>query len=65
MWQEKIRSKIITEKDLQSIREKYKDKKIVFTSGTFDVIHAGHITYLNNCKSLGDVLVVGFCYKKP
>jgi len=34
-------------------------KKIVFTNGCFDILHRGHITYLNRAKALGDVLVVG------
>jgi len=34
-------------------------KKIVFTNGCFDIIHAGHIRYLREAKSLGDILVVG------
>ncbi|MHB1546326.1 MAG: D-glycero-beta-D-manno-heptose 1-phosphate adenylyltransferase [bacterium] len=34
-------------------------KKIVFTNGCFDIIHAGHVSYLNEAKSLGDVLIVG------
>lgn len=33
-------------------------KKIVFTNGCFDLIHAGHIRLLNEAKRLGDVLVV-------
>ncbi len=36
-----------------------KSKKIVFTNGCFDIIHAGHISYLNEAKSLGDILIVG------
>ena len=36
-----------------------KSKKIVFTNGCFDIIHAGHITYLNEAKTLGDILIVG------
>lgn len=32
---------------------------IVFTNGCFDILHRGHIAYLNRAKSLGDVLVVG------
>jgi rfaE bifunctional protein nucleotidyltransferase chain/domain len=35
------------------------DKKIVFTNGCFDIIHSGHIKYLNDSKKLGDILVVG------
>ena len=36
-----------------------KSKKIVFTNGCFDIIHAGHISYLNEAKTLGDILIVG------
>ncbi len=41
--------------------EKWKreGKKIVFTNGCFDIIHVGHIDYLEKAKSLGDVLIVG------
>ncbi len=39
-------------KDLQK-------KKIVFTNGCFDILHSGHVSYLNEAKSLGDVLIVG------
>ena len=35
------------------------NKTIVFTNGCFDVLHRGHIEYLNFCKSLGDIVVVG------
>ena len=34
-------------------------KRIVLTNGCFDILHSGHITYLNAAKALGDVLVVG------
>jgi D-beta-D-heptose 7-phosphate kinase/D-beta-D-heptose 1-phosphate adenosyltransferase len=34
-------------------------RRIVLTNGNFDVIHAGHVAYLREAKSLGDVLVVG------
>lgn len=33
-------------------------KKIVFTNGCFDILHKGHVQYLNNAKSLGDILIV-------
>jgi rfaE bifunctional protein nucleotidyltransferase chain/domain len=33
-------------------------KKVVFTNGCFDILHAGHIRYLRDAKKLGDVLVV-------
>ena len=35
------------------------NQKIVFTNGCFDIIHAGHVKYLNSARSLGDVLIVG------
>lgn len=41
------------------LRLKKDCKKIVFTNGCFDIIHAGHIAYLNEAKKLGDILIVG------
>lgn len=38
---------------------KSEGKKIVFTNGCFDLLHAGHITYLNEAASLGDILIIG------
>ena len=32
---------------------------IVYTVGTFDLLHVGHLALLNHCKTLGDVLAVG------
>ena len=34
-------------------------QRIVFTNGCFDILHSGHITYLNRAKALGDILIVG------
>jgi D-beta-D-heptose 7-phosphate kinase/D-beta-D-heptose 1-phosphate adenosyltransferase len=34
-------------------------RRVVFTNGCFDILHRGHITYLNQAKALGDILVVG------
>ncbi len=34
-------------------------KKVVFTNGCFDLIHVGHLRYLNEARALGDLLVVG------
>lgn len=50
---------MILSKKTQSFIEVNKGKKIVFTNGCFDILHAGHVTYLNEAKSLGDLLVVG------
>lgn len=38
---------------------KKKKKKVVFTNGCFDIVHAGHVRYLKKARSLGDCLVVG------
>ncbi len=34
-------------------------KKIIFTNGCFDIIHAGHVEYLQEAAELGDVLIIG------
>lgn len=34
-------------------------RKIVFTNGCFDILHPGHVTYLNQARKLGTLLVVG------
>lgn len=39
--------------------KKNKDKKIVFTNGCFDILHLGHVEYLNEAKAQGDVLIIG------
>ena len=36
-----------------------KNKKIVFTNGCFDILHVGHVKYLEIAKSYGDILIVG------
>ena len=41
---------------LRPIREQ---KKIVFTNGCFDLLHVGHVRYLQEAKAQGDVLVLG------
>ncbi len=55
-----ILQKIINKKDISSTIEFYKKqgKKIVFTNGCFDLLHAGHVRYLEKASALGDVLIV-------
>ena len=36
-----------------------KDRKIIFTNGCFDILHVGHIKYLEKSKSFGDILILG------
>lgn len=45
--------------EIEQLRENLRGKKIVFTNGCFDILHPGHIAYLNEARKEGDVLVVG------
>ncbi|MDE6983594.1 MAG: D-glycero-beta-D-manno-heptose 1-phosphate adenylyltransferase [Lachnospiraceae bacterium] len=54
------RNKIITQKQLgeEIQRARQEGKTVVSTSGCFDILHAGHVTYLEEAKARGDILVV-------
>lgn len=56
-----VNSKITNKEELKYILAYYrfKDKKIVFTNGCFDLLHRGHIEYLLKAASQGDILVLG------
>lgn len=56
-----MQNEIIPKSHLQSFARRLRaaKKKIVFTNGVFDILHAGHVDYLTRSKKLGDVLVVG------
>lgn len=41
------------------LRYKKNGKKVVFTNGCFDILHVGHVKYLQVAKSFGDILIVG------
>jgi len=53
--------KIKTQKELKRVIAylRKQGKKIVFTNGCFDILHYGHIKYLQDAKGLADVLVLG------
>jgi rfaE bifunctional protein nucleotidyltransferase chain/domain len=56
-----IQSKII---DIDQLDSKlaywnFKNQKIVFTNGCFDILHRGHIEYLAQAASFGDILMIG------
>lgn len=55
------KKRLIDQSDLMTLHEKLaeKGKKIVFTAGSWDLVHAGQLRYLENAKELGDILVVG------
>ncbi len=56
-----LKRKILNNAQLQSQLAiwRFQNKKIVFTNGCFDIIHAGHIDYLSKAKDLGDILFIG------
>ena len=56
-----IRDKIKSQRELVEIRRQLgaAGKKVVFTNGVFDILHRGHVEYLEKARQLGDVLVVG------
>lgn len=41
------------------LEENRKNRRVVFTNGCFDLLHIGHVRYLQAAKALGDLLVVG------
>ena len=55
------KKRLIPMSDLMTLHEqlKEKDKKIVFTAGSWDLLHVGQCRYLSEAKQRGDVLVVG------
>ena len=54
-------SKIVVRTDMKAERNRLKSSgdKLVFTNGAFDILHAGHVSYLNFARAQGDALVVG------
>ena len=56
-----LRDKIKVLPELIRIRKNLKKEgqKVVFTNGVFDILHRGHVEYLEKAKSLGEVLMLG------
>lgn len=54
-------SNIKSQAEIITLRESFRKerKKVVFTNGVFDIIHAGHVDYLIKSKAMGDILIVG------
>ncbi len=52
---------IKTFEEIDAIVKRYKSqgKRVVFTNGCFDILHVGHVKYLQIAKSFGDILIVG------
>ena len=53
--------RVLSRSDAAAFAQRLRDagKTVVFTNGVFDLIHPGHVRYLQEARSLGDVLMVG------
>ncbi len=56
-----LQSKIINKEQLLPLLNicRFKNQKIVFSNGCFDILHRGHVEYLSKAASLGDIMVIG------
>ncbi|MBP1672495.1 MAG: rfaE bifunctional protein [Bacteroidetes bacterium] len=54
-----FQDKIVSLETLLSEKQHFSAQKVVFTNGCFDVLHVGHVQYLAQAKSLGDLLIIG------
>ena len=55
-----MKNLVIDKEKILEIRKELKEqnKKVVFTNGCFDILHPGHVDYLNEAKNCGDILIV-------
>ena len=51
--------KLLTENAVKSFRQDHINQKIVFTNGCFDLLHIGHVRYMQAAAKLGDIFVIG------
>lgn len=51
--------KIISGKAIESFRKDHKNQIVVFTNGCFDILHVGHVRYLQEAAKQGDILIIG------
>jgi len=58
---DELSQSLLTWGEAKQLREQWaaQGKKVVFTNGCFDLLHPGHIKYLEDAKALGDVLILG------
>jgi len=61
LHQSSIASHIKSFEEIKAIAQRLKaqNKTVVFTNGCFDILHRGHVEYLDTAKSFGDVLILG------
>lgn len=56
--------RIVTKEEYRKLKDDFKGKKVVLCHGVFDLLHAGHVDYFREAKSLGDILVVSVTAEK-
>lgn len=56
-----MKNSLVALEELCQQRKVWKEqgKRVVFSNGCFDLLHPGHITYLQDAKALGDILIIG------
>lgn len=56
-----FRNKLVSWEQLPAWRAKFRERnqKLVVTNGCFDILHLGHVTYLEEARNLGDALLIG------
>ena len=54
-----LQDKVLSREDLLSRHARPREGRLVFTNGCFDLLHRGHVEYLEQARRLGDALVVG------
>jgi rfaE bifunctional protein nucleotidyltransferase chain/domain len=60
-YHKKLNEKLVTKERLTKLINfwRFKNKKIVFTNGCFDILHPGHVDYLSRARDLGNILILG------
>jgi len=58
---DELNQNLLSWEEAQVLRDTWAEqgKRVVFTNGCFDLLHPGHIKYLEDAKALGDVLILG------
>ncbi len=56
-----MRERMVPLSELLPLRQQWQQQgcKLVFTNGIFDLLHSGHVAYLEEARALGDILIVG------
>lgn len=54
-----VADKVIDRDQLRQIRDRHRDKKIVFATGCYDILQSGHAVFFSQCRQYGDIVVVG------